>query len=552
MPVQVITFDYTGAEQLWVVPAGITSVTLECWGAQGGVAGTTNPNQVGGKGGYAKGDLAVTPGETLRIYVGKTGSAFARISVFGGGGKGGYGPTAADDGGGGGGASDVRQGGSALGDRKIVAGGGGGAGQGGSDGGVGGAGGGTSGTAGHTPNAGAGGTASAGGAAGSGGSAGGSGVGGNGGGNSDSRPNNPSGGGGAGGGYFGGGGGGGGDGIGGGGGGGGSGYVGGVTTTTLTADVKTGDGQVKITVANVAPNTPTLTDPINAKVIDKDISNRFSWIFSDPNSTDTQSAYDLRYRIGAGAWTDLSATTADQFRDIAGATFTADDYEWQVRTTDDLGLVGAYSAGGFFTAATKPATPSITDPTTDQVLTAATYQVVWTSPTHTSYQLRTVADAAGSPDTGTVYTDSGEVVSAADTAVAAFNTNSRFEHIQVRVKADGLWSDWASKRVEVDYATPTVPTLVATEVGSTVSVAVTNPPPTTEPAVTGNDVYVRVKAGGLQDLQRTVDDDGIRIAANIGENATHIDRSPASGVIYEYRIKAYGNNGTFIFGAWTE
>jgi len=30
------TFSYTGGEQTWVVPAGVTSVTIEAWGAQGG------------------------------------------------------------------------------------------------------------------------------------------------------------------------------------------------------------------------------------------------------------------------------------------------------------------------------------------------------------------------------------------------------------------------------------------------------------------------------------------------------------------------------------
>lgn len=120
-----INFNYTGAQQNWVVPSGVTSVFIEVWGAQG------NPNNqgnvAGGLGGYANGDLAVTPGQVLYIYVGG-GWDGGVMGGYNGGGNAGTSNCAAAQGGGGGGASDVRQGGNATGDRKIVAGGGGGAG----------------------------------------------------------------------------------------------------------------------------------------------------------------------------------------------------------------------------------------------------------------------------------------------------------------------------------------------------------------------------------------------------------------------------------------
>ncbi|MCA8933918.1 MAG: IPTL-CTERM sorting domain-containing protein [Rhodospirillaceae bacterium] len=112
-----VTYTYTGAAQSFVVPAGVTSVTIEAWGAQGGIntAGITN-----NLGGYATGALPVTPGSTLYVYVG--GQPVGVAGGFNGGGAG-------DTGGaGGGGASDVRQGGSALADRVLVAAGGGGGG----------------------------------------------------------------------------------------------------------------------------------------------------------------------------------------------------------------------------------------------------------------------------------------------------------------------------------------------------------------------------------------------------------------------------------------
>jgi hypothetical protein len=112
-----VTFNYTGSMQTYTVPLGVTSVTVEAWGAQGGAGYSA----VGGLGGYATGDLAVMPGQTLNIYVGGQGG-----SPTGGWNGGGQGVTATSYGGGGGGASDVRSGGTALTDRAIVAGGGGG------------------------------------------------------------------------------------------------------------------------------------------------------------------------------------------------------------------------------------------------------------------------------------------------------------------------------------------------------------------------------------------------------------------------------------------
>ncbi|MBE0638103.1 MAG: hypothetical protein IH598_06275, partial [Bacteroidales bacterium] len=110
------TFNYTGAVQTWTVPAGVTSVTIEAWGAQGGANWVNNNNY----GGYASGILSVTPGQDLNIFVGQQPSG-----INGGWNGGGNGESLGQ---GGGGASDIRVNGLTLNDRVIVAGGGGGAG----------------------------------------------------------------------------------------------------------------------------------------------------------------------------------------------------------------------------------------------------------------------------------------------------------------------------------------------------------------------------------------------------------------------------------------
>jgi hypothetical protein len=115
------TFQFTGNVQDWVVPNGVTSVSIKAYGASGG-----SDTQPGGRGGFASGDLAVTPGETLHLYIGGRGNDCTSGAGGGYNGGGNAGPSGCS--GGGGGATDVRVNDTAISNRVIVAGGGGGAG----------------------------------------------------------------------------------------------------------------------------------------------------------------------------------------------------------------------------------------------------------------------------------------------------------------------------------------------------------------------------------------------------------------------------------------
>jgi Glycine rich protein/Abnormal spindle-like microcephaly-assoc'd, ASPM-SPD-2-Hydin len=134
------SFGFTGAEQAYVVPAGVTAVQVDATGAAGGNGCITT---TGGDGATITADFAVSSGSVLYVEVGGNGgsgipggicSATAAVGGFNGGGAGGV-----VGGGGGGGASDVRTVPAAtlspLGSRLIVAAGGGGAGSFGSNGG---------------------------------------------------------------------------------------------------------------------------------------------------------------------------------------------------------------------------------------------------------------------------------------------------------------------------------------------------------------------------------------------------------------------------------
>ncbi len=342
------TFDVPGTYD-FVVPVGVTSLTVDAYGASGG-SGDGNPAVAGGLGGRTTATIAVTPGETLKVVVGGAGQSWAGSETALGGSNGG-GDAGYTFAGGGGGASDVRQGGSGLANRVVVAGGGGGGGGGGHcDGfGTGGDGGGddpTEGDAPHDSTGGAPGSASSGGEGGDGalgltsngsdGTAGAGGVGG--------LVLEEEGGGGGGGGWYGGGGGGVGY-AGGAGGGGGSAYVvGTATAVSYENGVRSGAGQVVLTWVAPATTTttaaPTTTTPPTTTTAPPAPAGPVAAYGSTPG----QGGTSITVTAGGGLQVNSSGWQP-------GSSVTATMYSSPVR----LGQVTADATGSFVTQFTVPA-----------------------------------------------------------------------------------------------------------------------------------------------------------------------------------------------------
>jgi hypothetical protein len=78
-----VMFPYTGGNQTWTVPSGVTEIYVEVIGAQG-----TTITSRGGAGGRVLCRIRVSPGDVLYLTVG--GQSNGRIAVYGGGGDGGY------------------------------------------------------------------------------------------------------------------------------------------------------------------------------------------------------------------------------------------------------------------------------------------------------------------------------------------------------------------------------------------------------------------------------------------------------------------------------
>lgn len=69
-----VVFSFTGVNQTWTVPAGVTTVEISLLGA-GGAGGRAGggSTSLGGGGGVVTGTLTVVPGDTLTIIVGQGG-----------------------------------------------------------------------------------------------------------------------------------------------------------------------------------------------------------------------------------------------------------------------------------------------------------------------------------------------------------------------------------------------------------------------------------------------------------------------------------------------
>lgn len=230
---------------------------------------------------------------------------------------------------------------------------------------------------------------------------------------------------------------------------------------------------------NTPPDAPTQTNPVAGASIDRASTERFTWDFSDPDTGDSQSKFDLQIRPQGSAVLDVDVTeeTPNEYHDLAGGTLTAGDYEWRVRTYDAEGAQGPWSGWEPFSAADTPDAPTITDPTSGQTIPTDPYTVEWSAAYQDAYQLRRVSDDSGSPDTSDVLLDTGTVASGSARARAVdFPDNNQWEHVQVRVERGGLWSSWDSVRVEVSYTAPAVPaaTVVENDPTGAMSVLVNN------------------------------------------------------------------------------
>lgn len=246
-------------------------------------------------------------------------------------------------------------------------------------------------------------------------------------------------------------------------------------TTTLLA-------YINYTPFNSPPNAPALTAPANGIAADLAAGYTFAWTFNDPNAGDTQTAWALRRKIGAGAyeyWNDgtaawgvgivWNASAAGSKTFGAGKWTNGNTYQWSVATQDNSGAQGAFAADLTVIASTAPV-DTITGPATP--VTNTTLPVItWSiadaeADPQVTYQIKIESGAYGAaPGAGTPVWDSGEVIDTVTRArqVPVALVNGTTYRIFMRTSQVGsLYSAWATRDILMSLDPPAIPTLAVT------------------------------------------------------------------------------------------
>ena len=300
---------------------------------------------------------------------------------------------------------------------------------------------------------------------------------------------------------------------------------------------------------NQAPTAPTWVTPTSGEAKDVALTLVLDWDFNDPDVGDTQSAFTLRKREGAGSyeyWTGSAwQSSEDATTKIASSATTTtlpaswgadpdEDHYYSVKTwdDDDTPLVGPWSSE------LRIIPSAASDPTLDLPADAGsvggTASVEWTVSSQSAYRV-VVSDTSSTVDmdAGTLEEDSGWVTdSGARTYLASFPTNTVTRYVRIQTKnSEGLLSAIDEHTVSVSYTPPSTPTLVVSEVvPGALRVAITNPAGAT--TTVSNDVYRRVGSGEWK-----------RVAATVAPNGFYDDYRVAAGVTYDYKVIALGDNG---------
>jgi hypothetical protein len=283
---------------------------------------------------------------------------------------------------------------------------------------------------------------------------------------------------------------------------------------------------------NQAPTVPTNLSPSGGASVDRASVVRLSWQHNDPNSNDPQSQFDLQWRKqGDATWNDVSQVTTNQYWDAPEGTFPKGTIEWRVRTYDQAGLSSPFSDIQTFFAGDKPANPMITDPTNGAIVPVANPVVQWSSVGQTGYHVKLLDS-----NDNLLWEIQANSPNKAQTVLYDLQNNTDYQ-IRVAIKnADNLWSDFVTSNIHVSYTPPAVPIVTTTKGEGVIIVSIDNPTPTgTEPNVSYNDLYRREQG----------ESNWTRIATNIPADTSFVDYTPASGQIYEYYVRAWGDNGTY-------
>jgi hypothetical protein len=293
---------------------------------------------------------------------------------------------------------------------------------------------------------------------------------------------------------------------------------------------------------NQPPNAPILDVRTNFDATDNTV---FSWTYSDPDLSDTQSAYQLEI-VDTGTGTPVydsgkvASTTSSHM--LASGTLTNNkQYQWRVKTWDNIDTEGAWSDYATFYTSAKPSV-TITNLTEGQTIITSSLTVQWSmsdpeNEGQSAYQIK-LTDMSD-----VVLYDTGKVI---DSVSRSRTLGYELEnHTDYKVKIS-VWDGKDVKSEEqvisihVSFTPPAEPNVTTTRNDQSASITINIEHPTPvdpQPTVIYSDVFRR-KQG---------ESNWMRVATGVQNSFT--DYTPASGIVYEYKVRAWGDNETYTVSA---
>jgi len=220
---------------------------------------------------------------------------------------------------------------------------------------------------------------------------------------------------------------------------------GGVGSTTLYSAYSAYSNTVQLL---SAPNPPTGLAP-NGPVRPVDEPVLFQWTHN-PVDSSPQTAYELRHRVPAGAWTTLSGTTAAS----RSVTLPVGAREWEVRTKGSHPDWSPWSATAVVTVIDRPGV-AVTQP--DGTWDASLLTVTWSwlqaqGRPQSAWQLELIS--AG------VVVETQQGSGATGSATLAQKLTPGSWTVRVRAATGDVWSVWASETFIVAFDPPPAPIIV--------------------------------------------------------------------------------------------
>lgn len=281
---------------------------------------------------------------------------------------------------------------------------------------------------------------------------------------------------------------------------------------------------------NVAPFAPTELACPNFDAADPVT---FSWQFNDQNPGDRQSAYQLEIWLDGSPIYDTGWVSSPNSSHTlpSGTLQNGRSYQWRVRTKDQSGAESPWSDFAVVQTGPKPQA-TILHPTAGATVSTSEVTVEWSVANQSAATVR-LYDGAGQ----TVLQEHEVTTpSARAKTITGLENNTSYQVSVQPVSSIGVVGDEVfSGPFSVQYTPPPKPTASAAEQAGFIRVTITNPAPTgDEPEVMHNDIYRREPGQGW-----------VRIATGIAPDGTYDDYAVGSGVVYEYRARAVGANGTY-------